>query len=283
MRERASVLFTGSVPPTGPPDPEGPAEAGEREPRTAGPRLPWRQRARLALLDRLPRWAAPRCGVAPRTLAAVGVVLAIATGFAVHHYATGRPRAAPAPEPVPVAASTAEPGGPVTGGDSSGSGDSGGSAGGSGDAGDAGEPGSVVVDVAGEVAEPGVITLPEGSRVADALRAAGGVTPGTDITGLNRARVLADGEHLVVGAAGQEAAPAPGPGSARPPAEPGPVNLNTATAEELQTLPGIGPVLAGHIVDHRDRHGRFTAVEQLLEVSGIGDRRLADLRDRVVL
>lgn len=263
MRERASALLTGPAPAAGP----GAGAAGAED----MPSLPWRRRTRLAVLDRLPRWAAPRCGVPPRTLAAVGVVLAIAAGFAVHHYATGRPRAAPPPEAVPVAVST--DGSPS--GDGSLSGDGSPSRTGTGEPDGAAE--TVVVDVAGKVAEPGVITLPAGSRVADALRAAGGVTPGTDTTGLNRARVLTDGEHVVVGA------PGPAPAPAGPSAGPAPVALNTATAEELQTLPGIGPVLAATIIAHREEHGRFTAVEQLLEVTGIGDRRLAELRDRVVL
>lgn len=146
----------------------------------------------------------------------------------------------------------------------------------------------VVVDVSGKVRRPGVLRLPVGARVVDALRAAGGVPPGTDTTGLNRARVLMDGEHVVVGVpvaaappgALPVAAPQGVPGSVG--AE-GPVSLNTATVEQLDTLPGVGPVLARHIVEHRTQRGGFRSVEELREVRGIGDRRFADLRPRVRL
>ncbi|MFF8943223.1 helix-hairpin-helix domain-containing protein [Streptomyces sp. NPDC014864] len=145
----------------------------------------------------------------------------------------------------------------------------------------------IVVDVSGKVRHPGVRRLPAGSRVADALRAAGGVRPGTETDGLNRARFLVDGEQVVVGgpapAAGAPAGPAAGgaagPGAAGAPSTP--VSLNTATADQLETLPGVGPVLAQHIVDYRTRHGGFRSVDQLREVTGIGDRRFADLRPLV--
>jgi competence protein ComEA len=148
---------------------------------------------------------------------------------------------------------------------------------------------TVVVDVSGKVRHPGVQRLPVGSRVADALRAAGGVRPGTDLGALNRARVLVDGEQVVVG--GPAPAPAPGaapaPGSGGAGVAPGgagpasPVSLNAATADQLDTLPGVGPVLAQHIIDYRTQHGGFTSVDQLREVTGIGDRRFADLRELV--
>ncbi|MYR64384.1 DNA-binding protein, partial [Streptomyces sp. SID625] len=132
---------------------------------------------------------------------------------------------------------------------------------------------------------PGVHRLPAGSRVTDALRAAGGARPGTDLDGLNQARFLVDGEQLVVG--GPPPATGPGtaagagtaPGAAGAPA--GPVSLNTATADQLETLPGVGPVLAQHIVDYRSRHGGFRSVQELRQVTGIGDRRFADLRGLV--
>ena len=120
---------------------------------------------------------------------------------------------------------------------------------------------------------------------ADALRAAGGVRPGTNTDGLNRARLLVDGEQIVVGGP----APAPGAGPAGPPgpaaggpAAPGtPISLSTATVDQLDALPGVGPVLAQHIVDYRSQHGGFRSVDELREVNGIGQRRFADLRKLV--
>ncbi len=135
--------------------------------------------------------------------------------------------------------------------------------------------GGVIVDVAGRVREPGVRTLPAGARVQDALKAAGGAAPGTDLTGLNLARRLNDGEEIIVGAAPAAAAG----GSAGKPA--GPLSLNSATVEQLDQLPGIGPVLAQRIVQYRDQHGGFTSVDQLRKVSGFGERRLADLRAKL--
>ncbi|MFI8365852.1 helix-hairpin-helix domain-containing protein [Streptomyces sp. NPDC085466] len=144
------------------------------------------------------------------------------------------------------------------------------------------------MDVGGKVRRPGVLTLPAGSRVADALRAAGGVRAGADLTGLNRARVLFDGEQVLVGvpgagvpgagAAGGSGGGGPGPGAG---ASGVPVSLNTATAEQFDGLPGVGPVLARRIVDHRTEHGGFRSVEELREVDGIGERRYADLQPLV--
>jgi competence protein ComEA len=114
------------------------------------------------------------------------------------------------------------------------------------------------------------------------LKAAGGVRPGTNTDTLNRARFLVDGEQVIVGG---PAAPAPGTGgpAVGGPAGPAaaPVSLNTATVDQLDTLPGVGPVLAQHIVDYRTQHGGFRSVDELREVNGIGDRRFADLRNLV--
>lgn len=143
------------------------------------------------------------------------------------------------------------------------------------------------MDVSGKVRSPGIQRLPAGSRVADALRAAGGIKAGVDAVGLNRARVLTDGEQVVVGeqpapqsAVGGGATPAGGTG---PPtgAAAAPVSLSTATAEQLNTLPGVGPVLAQHIIDYRTQHGGFGSVGELREVNGIGDRRFSDLQPLV--
>lgn len=140
--------------------------------------------------------------------------------------------------------------------------------------------------MSGKVRRPGIQHLPSGSRVADALRAAGGVRTGADVTGLNRARVLTDGEQVLVGLPGVQAAAGGtaggGGGSGQVQDGPAaPVSLSTATVEQLDTLPGVGPVLAQHIIDYRTEHGGYRSVDELREVNGIGDRRFADLRPLV--
>lgn len=147
------------------------------------------------------------------------------------------------------------------------------------DGGGAEAAGRVVVHVVGQVAAPGVVELPAGSRVADAVEAAGGATAGADLAAVNLARVLVDGEQVVVPAPGQ-AAPAAAAGAGGGGGD-GLVDLNTADAAELDTLPGIGPVLADRIVAWRAEHGRFTTVDELAEVSGIGPALLSRLRDLV--
>ncbi|WTW94721.1 ComEA family DNA-binding protein [Streptomycetaceae bacterium NBC_01309] len=148
-------------------------------------------------------------------------------------------------------------------------------------------PGSVPVSVhvVGRVAQPGLFALPAGSRVDDALKAAGGALPGTDLAALNLARVLSDGEQVPVGVPGATAVPAPAGAPAAAATGKGAgtavVDLNTATAEQLEGLPGIGPVMAASILEWRGRHGRFTSVEQLREIRGIGERRFEELRPRV--
>ncbi|HEY0888125.1 MAG TPA: ComEA family DNA-binding protein [Nocardioides sp.] len=132
---------------------------------------------------------------------------------------------------------------------------------------------SVTVDVAGKVRTPGVRVLPAGSRVIDAVRAAGGPRPGVDLTGLNQARVLVDGEQIVVG--GPPGAVATGPSAGA--AGGGLVNLNSASVEQLEGLPEIGPVTAQAILDWRTAHGGFGAVDELLEVDGIGEKTLERL------
>ena len=155
----------------------------------------------------------------------------------------------------------------------------------------------VVVSVVGLVHSPGLVTLAPGARIADALKAAGGATDGADTIGLNMARQVGDGEQIVVGIApvkGQppvlgssvsSGSPAPGaPGTtARPdkPARAEVVNLNTATVQQLDALPGVGPVTAAAIVAWRDANGKFTSVDQLGEVDGIGPARLEKLRSLV--
>jgi competence protein ComEA len=139
--------------------------------------------------------------------------------------------------------------------------------------------------VAGRVARPGLVRVPAGSRVADVLEAAGGPLPGTDLAGVNLARKVSDGEQVALGVpAATDAAPAgapPGGGPAGAGAPGGPLDLNSATVEQLDGLPGVGPVTAQHIVDWRTRNGRFASVDQLREVDGIGERRFGQLRDLV--
>lgn len=150
--------------------------------------------------------------------------------------------------------------------------------------------GPLVLSVSGKVARPGLVEVPDGSRVADVLEAAGGALPGTDLSTLNLARRVVDGEQIAVGVpAAVDAAPAqadPGGGSggaAGVGAAAGPVDLNTATQAQLDALPGVGPVTAQRILEWRGRNGRFTRVEQLREIEGIGERRFAQLRELVVV
>lgn len=149
-----------------------------------------------------------------------------------------------------------------------------------------GAPAELTVHVTGAVATPGVLTLPAGARVADAVRAAGGLTADADPGGLNLARPVSDGEQIVVpvvvlpGTGGPGAAPAEVGGATT---ADGRIDLNRATATELEELPGVGPVLAGRIVAYRDEHGPFTEVGQLREVSGIGERTFQSLAELVAV
>jgi competence protein ComEA len=151
----------------------------------------------------------------------------------------------------------------------------------------------VVVSVAGLVHKPGLVTLPAGARIADAVTAAGGALVGADLVGLNMARKVADGEQILVGITAPLGTTAvmhssvgatSGPPEKGPPGDgkgagtPGPVDLNTATEEQLDDLPGIGPVMAKAIVAWRGANGRFASVDQLGEVDGIGPGRLEKLR-----
>ena len=142
-------------------------------------------------------------------------------------------------------------------------------------AGSTGAPGNapeLVVDVAGKVVHPGLVRLASGARVDDALRAAGGPLPGVSTTALNLARKVADGEQVLVGIEG------PVPGAA---AGGGVLDLNLATASQLDALPGIGPVLADKIVSWRTDHGRFASIDQLREVGGIGESKYQALKSKV--
>jgi competence protein ComEA len=174
---------------------------------------------------------------AVRALAAVAVVVALGAGVLAWR---SRPTVAPV-APAPLAATST--------------------------------PTKLIVAVMGRVRTPGLVQLTEGSRVADAIAAAGGALPETDLSGLNLARKVVDGELITVGMP----APAAGPGQGAL------LNLNTATAAQLEQLPRVGPVLAQRIVDYRDQHGGFRSVEQLREVTGIGDSTFAELQPLVTV
>ncbi|WEO97493.1 ComEA family DNA-binding protein [Streptomyces sp. FXJ1.172] len=231
----------------------------------------WRERLGPALRERMPVWLQTRCGVERRGVVALAVVLVAAAVFAVQHFWAGRTESVRAPQVVRAEAPYAKKGEDVKTG--------------AGVRSTASPGGEIVVDVSGKVQAPGIRRLPAGSRVADALRAAGGVRPGVNTEGLNRARFLVDGEQVLVGApVGAVAPPGPAGEAASGPAGAGPaapVSLNTATVDQLDSLPGVGPVLARHIIDYRTQHGGFRSVDELREVNGIGGRRFSDLRDLV--
>ncbi|MFI8834189.1 helix-hairpin-helix domain-containing protein [Streptomyces afghaniensis] len=303
LRRRAEVLFGDHAERGGerresghgPPEPEervAPAGAGSGSGDGRPGEGAWPARAGLAVRERLPVWLQARCGLERRSVLALTVVLVVAAAFAVQHFWAGRTQSVRPPEVVRAAAPHGERGHGGQADPERGAGALAGAAKSTGAAGAAGAA-EIVVDVGGKVREPGIHRLPAGSRVADALRAAGGVKPGTKTDGLNRARFLVDGEQVIVGGpapaagagvgtgAGGTAAGGTG-GAAAGGMMPGaPVSLNTATADQLDTLPGVGPVLAQHIIDYRTQHGGFRSVDELREVNGIGDRRFADLRNLV--
>ncbi|HKD99068.1 MAG TPA: ComEA family DNA-binding protein [Micromonosporaceae bacterium] len=200
-----------------------------------------------------------------KALAVIGVAIALVAGFLAWQarpHTTAVPTVSSQPQP--------PPGGPATG------------------------PGApavsptpsaalLVVAVEGRVRHPGLVHLPPGSRVADALSAAGGALPGTDLSFVNLARKVVDGELIVIGMTpppGVETGGADPSGGA---AAGGIVDLNTATAADLDTLPGIGPALAQRILDYRTQHGGFHSVDELRNVSGIGDAKFAEIKDLVTV
>ncbi|MFJ1603829.1 helix-hairpin-helix domain-containing protein [Streptomyces sp. NPDC088253] len=269
------------------------ASAGDRAERGApapGATAAWRERAGLAVRERMPLWLQSRCGLERRSVTALGVLLVVAVVFAVQQFWGGRTQSVRAPEVVRAVA----PYGGRSGAAERKSAEPGGSAGAppspAGSGGSTGSTGTaIVVDVSGKVRSPGLRRLPAGSRVEDALRAAGGVRPGANTEGLNRARLLVDGEQVLVGVPAAVTGPVMGGGSsatgsggsASGAVPSAPVSLNTATVDQLDTLPGVGPVLAQHIVDYRTQHGGFRSVDELREVNGIGDRRFSDLQKLV--
>lgn len=203
------------------------------------------------------RWDPGRRGARSLWLAAVLAALVVVAWTWLD-----RPRVEPVP---PAPSGSAEPVAPAPGPE----------------VGEAAETAStVVVAVVGQVGRPGLVTVPAGSRVADAVEAAGGLLPGTDPAAVNLAAVVADGQQVAVGVPGATGG-APAPDGAAPGSRP--VNLNTATAAELDSLPGIGPVLAERIVAHRGEAGPFRSVEQLDDVPGIGPAIAAELAELVTV
>lgn len=142
---------------------------------------------------------------------------------------------------------------------------------------------TIIVDVAGWVTRPGVYEFRQGDRVIDAIRMAGGGRHGADLTSINLAALLTDGQQIVVPRKGKPAVGAAGQGGTGSGGAEPLVNLNTATLDQLETLPGIGPALGQRILDYRQEHGPFRSVDDLLNVSGIGEKRLADLRPNVTV
>jgi competence protein ComEA len=142
-------------------------------------------------------------------------------------------------------------------------------------------PALLIVDVAGAVRKPGVYEFAEGERVVDAIERAGGPMPKADLSLLNLAAMLVDGTQILVPKTGPPVAGAPG--GAAPGSSSGLVNINSASATELETLSGIGEVLAGTIIEYRDQNGPFASVDDLLDVSGIGPATLEEIRDQVTV
>lgn len=215
---------------------------------------------------RVPRRIGP---VHVRAVAAVIAVVALLVGWQV---VSGRPSAAPA---------GGSPGLAIDAGPSSAS--DGASDGAADDGADTAAGEELVIDVVGHVHRPGIVILPPGSRVHEAIEAAGGLTGPVDTTALNMARKLTDGEQILVGIT--PVVPAGGgthPDGSGAPAG-GLVNLNTATEAELDDLPGVGPVTAASILEWRQENGQFSSVDDLLEVRGIGEATLEDLRDHVTV
>ncbi len=237
-----------------------------------------------------------RWGTSARTALLVAGALSLVGAGVVVHTLLGGPATVVLAEPVVPAPPTSRDGAvPAPGADAGGEQSTGSSAGGGSVEGGpaagvppaeapAGEGAAVVlVHVVGRVHAPGVVELPAGARVVDAVAAAGGATSEADLSGLNLARAVVDGEQVVVPRPGEVVVPdaASAPAAAGSGAAGGRVDLNRATVADLEALPGIGPVLAARIVEHREQHGAFASVEDLQRVRGVGPSLLGDLRELV--
>lgn len=232
----------------------------------------WEGNGRLSRADRGQR---PRLGLGGGQLAVVALLVVASLALTAWWWSRGEPHqeAPVTPRPAgalvtPMAMSSVAGGAaPADGADASAS----------------ASTGQLVVDVEGRVRRPGIVVLPAGSRVVDAIRAAGGARAGVDLSTLNLARPVLDGEQIVVGVRARPGPPAPAvtPGSASGPVAL--VNLNTADQTQLEALPEVGPVTAQAIIAWRTDHGGFTAVDQLLDVTGIGAATLATIAPLVTI
>jgi competence protein ComEA len=228
-----------------------------------------------------------RWTLTPRHVLVLLAVLAIGLSWAAWTFLRARPETLPATSP--SIATTGSPVSQPTPGQtqsgtrqSPGASPATGPSQSSGAASPAGQP-LLVVYVAGKVRRPGLVRVRTGSRVADVLALAGGPLPGVDLTTLNLARQITDGEQITVGLPAQPPPTNP-PGTTTPSAATtDPVNLNTATVAQLDALPGVGPVLAQRILDYRTQNGPFTTIDQLQEVPGVGPKKFDSLKPHVRL
>ena len=240
------------------------------------------------LYDALPLRVRGRAGIASHHLTVLALLIAAVVALAAWWVLRSQPQPVAPPtlsspsvsgvglltspgtaSPVDATSATSSAGAAASGGDTAGT----------------GATGRLVVDVAGKVRHPGIVELPAGSRVIDAIRAAGGARRNVDLSSINLARLLVDGEQILVGVAPVSPSDpflgAPTSTSTDLPAAL--INLNTATEPELETLPGVGPVTAAAILEWRSEHGAYTSVDELLEIDGIGDATLADLAPLVTV
>ena len=258
-----------AAPPAPSPAPTAPRRRTDDEPAPIVPQ-PGRHAARRpgpSVADALPPTLRGRVALGPTQLALVAGLVAVGLAVTCWWVVRGDSREVAAPTLSSPTGGLATPADPVAAASAP-----------------ADEPsGQVTVDVTGKVRRPGIAVLDAGARVIDALKAAGGARPGVDLSSLNLARVLVDGEQIVVGVA----AVADVAGAATP-IPPGAttgalVNLNTADQALLETLPDVGPVTAEAIIAWRTEHGGFTAIDELLEVDGIGDATLETLTPHVTV
>ncbi len=255
------AVATARVRHLGSPAPAGwvPAEPTPIAPRETGVAA---HPAAAAVRDRLPL-AVRGVVVEPRARALAGIVGVLVLGLLLGGLLIWRGRPASEPLPTvqrsgpPVSAASVSP----TASSTSGS--------------------TLVVHVAGAVRRPGLVQLRAGARVADAVAAAGGAARNAELASVNLARPVVDGEQLVVLARGEGPAAAAPPAAGGPASSGAPIDLNSATLEQLDTLPGVGPVLAQRILDWRAEHGRFGSTDELREVSGIGEATFADIKPLV--
>jgi competence protein ComEA len=223
--------------------------------------------ARAWAIDRSPLWAqgsVERVRLPGLAMGVAVLLAAVVAGVLVFHHhgsATGY-SSSYAPSGPNLTAASSAPAAPIGGAD----------------------PTSIVVDVGGRVRKPGLVTLPSGARVSDAIAAAGGPLHHKEIATLDLAARVSDGQLLLIGVPDSATAAGGSSGAADPTAggPPAPVDLDSATIEELETLPGVGPVTAQKIMDWRTAHGGFTNVAQLQQVSGIGPARYAELSPLVI-